>query len=60
MLVAEGCIAGGAHWFEKALVSTPEPTRTNMVDALRKSPHPALRALALGMTAQTGATEGLI
>jgi uncharacterized protein len=60
MLVNEGCIAGAAHWFEKALAAAPEPTRANMVDALCKSPHAELRALALGMNAQTGASEGLI
>ena len=60
MLVSEGCIAGAAHWFEKALATAPEPTRTNMAGALLKSPHAELRALALGMGANTGATEGLI
>ncbi|HXM00084.1 MAG TPA: tetratricopeptide repeat protein [Rhizomicrobium sp.] len=60
MLAAEGCIAGAAHWFEKALAAAPDPSRTNMTAALMKSPHAPLRALALGMTAQTGATEGLI
>lgn len=60
MLVSEGCITGASHWFDKALAAAPEPTRTNMVDALLKSPHGELRALALGMTPDTGATEGLI
>ena len=60
MLVSEGCIAGAAHWFDKALATSPEPTRTNMVDALLNSPHAELRALALGMTPDTGASEGLI
>jgi hypothetical protein len=31
----------------------PEPTRANMVAALSKSPHAALRAIAPGMNAQT-------
>jgi hypothetical protein len=31
-----------------------------MIDALLNSPHAELRALALGMNATTGATEGLI
>ncbi len=44
LLAAEGCIAGSAHWFEKALVTAPEPSRTHMTEALRESPHPALRA----------------
>jgi hypothetical protein len=60
MLVGEGCIAGAAHWFEKALSTAPEPTRGNMIEALLKSPYGELRALALGMNATTGATEGLI
>lgn len=60
VLVAEGCIAGAAHWFEKALASAPEPSRTTMTAALMKCPHAPLRALALGMTPQTGVTEGLI
>ncbi|HEY7979098.1 MAG TPA: tetratricopeptide repeat protein [Rhizomicrobium sp.] len=60
MLVSEGCITGAAHWFDKALAAAPEPTRTNMADALLRSPHAELRALALGMTADTGVTEGLI
>jgi uncharacterized protein len=60
MLAAEGCLAGAAHWFEKALATAPEPTRARMAAALSKSPHAALRAIALGMNAQTGATEGLI
>jgi hypothetical protein len=60
MLVGEGCIAGAAHWFEKALSTAPQPTRANMIDTLLKSQHAELRALALGMNAATGATEGLI
>ncbi|HEY8948521.1 MAG TPA: tetratricopeptide repeat protein, partial [Rhizomicrobium sp.] len=60
MLVSEGCIAGAAHWFEKALAAAPEPTRSNMVAVLLESPHAELRVLALGMKADTGATEGLI
>jgi hypothetical protein len=60
MLVSDGCIADAAHWFKKALTIAPEPTRTNMVDALRKSPHAELRALVLGVTADTGACEGAI
>jgi hypothetical protein len=60
LLTAEGCIAGAAHWFEKALAAAPDPSRAIMAAALMKSPHAPLRALALGMTAQTGATEGLI
>jgi TPR repeat protein len=60
MLVAEGCIVGGALWFEKALATAPEPTRTAMAQALAKSPHATLRMLSLGMNALTGATEGLI
>lgn len=60
MLMSDGCIAGAAHWFEKALATAPEPTRANMVSALLKNPHAELRAIALGMTAESGATEGLI
>ena len=60
VLATEGCIAGATLWFEKALATAPEPTRAHMVAALSKSPHAALRAVALGMNAQTGATEGLI
>jgi uncharacterized protein len=59
MLVAEGCLAGAALWFEKALATAPEPTRSAMARALSKNPHALLRTLGLGMTAQTGATEGL-
>jgi uncharacterized protein len=59
MLAAEGCLAGAAHWFETALTMAPEPTRANMAAALSKSPHTALRAIALGMNAQSGASEGL-
>jgi TPR repeat protein len=60
MLATEGCLAGAAHWFEQALAIAPEPTRAAMAGALMKSPHALLRGIALGMTAQTGATEGLI
>lgn len=60
MLVGEGCIAGAAYWFEKALALAPEPTRSNMVGMLRKNPHARIRAVALGMSVVTGATEGLI
>jgi uncharacterized protein len=60
MLATEGCLAGAAHWFEKALAAAPEPTRTTIAEALATSPHAALRAIALGMNAQTGTTEGLI
>ncbi|HWA31612.1 MAG TPA: tetratricopeptide repeat protein [Rhizomicrobium sp.] len=60
MLAVEGCVAGAAHWFDKALATAPEPTRSNMVAMLLESPHPPLRALALGMKADTGITEGLI
>lgn len=60
MLVNEGCVTGAAHWFEKALSNAPQPTRSNMIDTLLKSPHAELRALALGMNAATGVTEGLI
>ncbi len=58
MLVAEGCLAGAAHWFEIALTGAPEPTRSAMAQALAQSPHAQLRAF--GMNALTGATEGLI
>ncbi|HEX3674016.1 MAG TPA: tetratricopeptide repeat protein [Rhizomicrobium sp.] len=60
LLVAEGCIAGGAIWFEKAIATAPEPTRSAIAQALAKSPHAALRTIGLGMNALTGATEGLI
>lgn len=60
MLASEGCVAGAAHWFEKALSTAPEPTRSTMIDALLKSPYVELRTLALGMNATTGVTEGLI
>ena len=60
MLIGEGCIAGAAHWFEKALAIAPEPTRSNMVAILSKNPHERIRAVALGMNDITGATEGLI
>jgi TPR repeat protein len=51
MLAAEGCLAGAAHWFERALAAAPEPTRATIAEALAKSPHAALRAIALGMNA---------
>jgi len=60
MLAVEGCLAGATLWFERALATAPEPWRANMIAALSKSTHAALRAIALGMNAQTGATEGLI
>jgi TPR repeat protein len=60
LLIADGCLAGAAHWFEKALAAAPEPTRSAMTGALAKSPHAELRGLALGMNAQAGATAGLI
>ncbi|HEY5337396.1 MAG TPA: tetratricopeptide repeat protein [Rhizomicrobium sp.] len=60
MLAAEGEIADAAHWFTKALAGAPEPTRGNMIAALAASPRHSLREIALGMTAQSGATEGLI
>lgn len=60
MLAGEKCIAGAAHWFEKALATAPEPTRSNMVAVLLESPHTELRALAIGIKTDTGASEGLI
>ncbi|HWD50477.1 MAG TPA: tetratricopeptide repeat protein [Rhizomicrobium sp.] len=57
LLVGEGCIAGGAHWFEKALATAPEPTRSNMVAMLSKSPHTRICAVALGMSDVSGATR---
>jgi TPR repeat protein len=51
MLANEGRIADASAWFRKALATAPEPTHTNMLSALRKSPHAELRALALGVTA---------
>ncbi|HTQ12868.1 MAG TPA: tetratricopeptide repeat protein [Rhizomicrobium sp.] len=60
LLVAEGCIAGAALWFERALAAAPQPTRSAMATALSSSLHAELRRLGLGMNAQAGATEGLI
>jgi hypothetical protein len=47
MLVSEGCIADAVYWFEKALATAPEPTRSNIVSVLRESPHAELRTLTV-------------
>jgi len=59
-LATEGCVEGAARWFEKALATAPEPTRSAMAQALAKSPHHRLRQLGLGMRAETGTSEGLL
>jgi len=60
MIAGEGCIAGAAIWFEKALATAPEPSRSTMMKALSQSLHAQLRAVALGMIEFAGAGEGLI
>jgi TPR repeat protein len=51
MLVSEGRAVDAAIWFEKALATAPEPTRSNMLAVLRESPHTELRALGLNAAA---------
>jgi len=46
MLAADGCTTGARLWFQRALETAPEPTRTNMKSALAKRPEPELRRLA--------------
>jgi TPR repeat protein len=45
LLAADGCITGARLWFQRALETAPEPTRTNMSSALAKHPVEQLRAL---------------
>jgi hypothetical protein len=46
LLAAEGCTTGARLWFQRALVSAPEPTRTNIRQALAQHPEPQFRDLA--------------
>jgi TPR repeat protein len=46
ILASEGCLTGAQLWFQRALATAPEPTRTNIRHALEKRPEPQLRALA--------------
>ena len=46
ILAAEGCMEGAAFWFAHAIAHAPEPTRSNIRDALSRQPHRRLRALA--------------
>ena len=45
ILAGEGCIMGAVRWFREALDAAPEPTRGNIVAALRRHPEPRIRAL---------------
>ncbi len=38
LLAVEGCLAGAARWFEQAVATAPEPTRSNMLRALERDP----------------------
>ena len=46
ILAAEGCTTGALLWFQRALATAPEPTRTNIRQALAQHPEPQFRALA--------------
>jgi len=45
ILSAEGCIAGALRWFRQALETAPEPTRSNIVAALRSHADARVRTL---------------
>jgi hypothetical protein len=47
LLAEDGCVAGALHWFERALTTAPEPTRSNMIASLNRRSVPAIRALAM-------------
>lgn len=46
ILASEGCATGALLWFRKALDTAPEPTRGNIMTALRRQDDPRMRALA--------------
>lgn len=46
LLADDGCVTGAVYWFERAVSNAPEPTRTNMIVALRRHNATAIRALA--------------
>jgi TPR repeat protein len=46
ILADDGCIAGALYWFARGLASAPEPTRSNMVVALKRHSLAAIRVLA--------------
>jgi TPR repeat protein len=46
ILAAEGCVAGARLWFQRALASAPEPTRSHMRQALAQHPGTQFRSLA--------------
>lgn len=45
ILYAEAGATRALPWFERALATAPEPTRSNIVMALRQHPEPRIRAL---------------
>jgi hypothetical protein len=45
MLAADGEVADAARWFAQAIATAPEPTRSNMIAALKKHPNAALRTI---------------
>jgi hypothetical protein len=45
ILASEGCLTGARLWFQRALATAPEPTRSNIKTLLEKRPEPQLRAL---------------
>ena len=45
ILDAEGCVTGALRWYRQALETAPEPTRGNIVSALRKHADARVRAL---------------
>ncbi len=46
ILAAEGCTTGARLWFQSALATAPEPTRTNIRQALGQHPDPQFHTLA--------------
>jgi TPR repeat protein len=46
ILAGEGCIVGAVRWFRRALDTAPEPTRSNIVMALRRHPDARIRTLS--------------
>jgi TPR repeat protein len=47
ILASEGCIAGARLWFQRALETAPEPTRSTMLAALSQHPEPRLRDMGV-------------
>ncbi len=46
ILASEGCVTGACVWFQRAITSAPEPTRTNIRSTLAQHPEPQFRALS--------------